>query len=179
MSRSPRSTEPTERLTRSLKRLVAVALASVGFALGAVMGAAEEPTGFAGLSWGSPPAKVREALKARCQFTEPLEAFKQACQGYQIGDAPGKLTLLFVPGHGLSGWDFACQPDRAGALAAQITERFGRPSQEGSAMAYWHWSWGSASLYKRECSVSVATNRALAHMQKIDQERSKQQKKDF
>jgi hypothetical protein len=142
-------------------------------------GAAEEPMGFAGLPWGSSAVKVREALKARCQFGEPPDAFKQICQGYRVADIQGKLTLLYVPGHGLSGWDFSCPPEKASSLASQITERFGRAAQEGTTRAFWHWPWGSASLYKLECSVSVATNRALDYMQQIEQERAKRQKKDF
>ena len=36
-----------------------------------------------------------------------------------------------------------------------------------------------ASLYKLDCSVSVATNRALEYIRQIEQERAKSQKKDF
>jgi len=163
------------RARGKLSALVAIAAA----ALTTTTGAAEEPAGFAGLPWGSSAAKVRDSLKPRCQFSDPADGFKQVCPGYRIADIQGKLTLLFVPGYGLSGWDFACPADKAGNLTSQITQRFGRAAQEGANRAYWHWAWGSAALFKVECSVSVATNRALDYMRQIDQERAKREKKDF
>lgn len=38
---------------------------------------AEVPEGLAGIAWGTSPAKVRQALKGRCQFSEPLDADEQ------------------------------------------------------------------------------------------------------
>ena len=179
MSPLPSSGEPRRGVAGAVGGVVLAAAIAVAPAVFAGAGAAEEPTGFAGLPWGTAAPAVREALKARCQFKEPPDAFKQVCPGYTIGNIPGQLTLLFVPGYGLSGWDFSCQPDRAGALSAQVTERFGRAVRDGASRAYWHWPWGSASLYKRECSVSVATNTAMDHIRQMERERARRQKRDF
>jgi len=134
--------------------------------------AAEEPTGFDGLPWGSSPAKVREVLRNRCSVAGSDHDGIEVCEGYSLADVIGRLTLVNLPSRGLAAWRFDCPQADAARLARLITTRVGPARNEGPYLAYWVWPTTTVSLAKRDCSVVVATREGAGRLEELERDRA-------
>lgn len=129
----------TKRLT-----LVAVVLWS------AVAAAADAPTGFADIPWGTPSFKVSDAMSGRCVFTR-MSSELAICTDYEIptlGDV--KVTFMSTPlptggpaDGGLDGYRISAGWRSYKALRQLAYEKFGRDSERGGVagreVIIWRW----------------------------------------
>jgi len=146
----------------------------------------QEPSGFAGPSWGSPRTATLDLAEKHCGFTmdrAPVPTIEVSCNEYQLdGITRPVIPTLQSIDDTLQGYDIVVPLADADAFRTALIEKFGTPTLTLGASLFWKWPSGSEAMvspYNGSATLRVVTKAVLARRAAESKQQREQIKKGF
>lgn len=131
-----------------------------------------EPDGFAGFKWGTPPEPIMKEYVTRPDV-KPEDVgtrLKRFRAGYAVGNATLHVNFMFLDG-GFAAADFSFELKDERELRQVFLERYGTPTTQGPILT---WIGKTSSVSLGQSSGVVSTSKYLAYSEEQRKQKIKE-----